>query len=138
RMRSSNGLLGSSPRHAAGGGSQSTSSTTRIVSMARCSPGECGRWASEIDRPRRDYLGKNAYAERVVASIRRECVDHVVVLGGRAPADCPQRHGAGARYSIQSAIMIVAPPASLARAAEPQHRPVASTVLGPGSLFQPR
>jgi putative transposase len=26
---------------------------------------------------------QNAYAERVIGSIRRECLDHVVVIGGR-------------------------------------------------------
>ena len=28
-------------------------------------------------------LHKNAYAERLIGSIRRECVDHIVVLGER-------------------------------------------------------
>jgi hypothetical protein len=37
----------------------------------------CGalqRWASGIDRPRR---GRQGYAERLIGSIRRECLDHM-------------------------------------------------------------
>ncbi len=47
--------------------------------MARYSPGVFGRWASEIDRPRRESPWQNAYAERLIGSIRRECIDQVVV-----------------------------------------------------------
>src|SRR5437016_4766925 len=58
RSRPPSGSPTSSLRHAAGRGLQSTSSTTGIVPMARYSPGVFGRWASEIDRPRRDRLGR--------------------------------------------------------------------------------
>jgi hypothetical protein len=30
---------------------------------------------------------QNAFAERLIGSIRRECVDHMVVLGGRTYAE---------------------------------------------------
>src|SRR5262249_41095550 len=46
--------------------------------------------------------------------------------------------GWGARYSIQSPIMIVVPPCFPGRSGRARYRPVASTVLGRGSLFQPR
>jgi transposase InsO family protein len=51
--------------------------------MVRWSPGAFGHWASEIDRLRHARRGKNAYVERLIGSVRRECVDHVVVLGER-------------------------------------------------------
>jgi hypothetical protein len=34
-----------------------------------------------IDQPRRGRHGKKADAERLICSIRRECVDHIVVFG---------------------------------------------------------
>ncbi len=51
--------------------------------MARSSPSAFGRSASEIDRHRRARPGKIAYVERLIASVRRERVDHVVVFGKR-------------------------------------------------------
>jgi transposase InsO family protein len=41
------------------------------------------RSAFETARRLRDHPGKNAYAERLIGSIRRECLDHIVVFGGR-------------------------------------------------------
>ena len=49
--------------------------------MVRLSPGACAPWVFAIDQLRRGRHGKNAYAERVIGSIRRECVDHIVVFG---------------------------------------------------------
>jgi len=57
-------------------------SVIAIALTAKYSSGVSARWASEIDRlPRSPW--QNGYAERLIGSIRRECVDHVVVLGER-------------------------------------------------------
>ena len=39
------------------------------------------RWAFATDRQRRDRHGRTGYAERLIGSIRRECLDHVIVFG---------------------------------------------------------
>jgi transposase InsO family protein len=41
------------------------------------------RSAFETARRLRVHPGKNAYAERLIGSIRRECLDHIVVFGER-------------------------------------------------------
>ena|SRR2546428_11093736 len=41
-------------------------------------PWTSGKWSLRRARP-----GKTLYAERVIGSIRRECLDHVVVIGER-------------------------------------------------------
>jgi integrase-like protein len=46
----------------------------------KCSSGVFGRWASGIGRYRRDARGKNPYVERLIGSIRRECLDYLVVI----------------------------------------------------------
>jgi transposase InsO family protein len=56
--------------------------------MVRSSSEDFDRWAFAIDRRRRAPHGKtdtlqNGYAERPIGSIRRECVDHIIVLGER-------------------------------------------------------
>lgn len=38
------------------------------------------RWAFAIDRRRGGPHGRNNYDERLIGSIRRECLDHVIVL----------------------------------------------------------
>ena len=40
-----------------------------------------------ITAPRSPW--QNAYAERVIGSMRRECLDHVVVIGGTASSRAP-------------------------------------------------
>jgi transposase InsO family protein len=42
-----------------------------------------GRSAFETVRHLLAHPGKNAYAERLIGSIRRECIDHIVVFGER-------------------------------------------------------
>src|SRR5229473_3158627 len=42
-----------------------------------------GRSAFETVRPFARSPWQNAYAERLIGSIRRECVDHIVVFGER-------------------------------------------------------
>jgi hypothetical protein len=49
--------------------------------MVRFSPGAYAPWVFAIDQLRRGRQGKNAYAERLIGSIRRECVHHIVVFG---------------------------------------------------------
>ena len=41
------------------------------------------RWAFATDRQRRDRLGRTAMLKGLIGSIRRECLDHVIVFGER-------------------------------------------------------
>ena len=49
--------------------------------MAPRSPGGCEPWAFATGRSRSPW--QNGHVERLIGSIRRECLDHVVVLGER-------------------------------------------------------
>ena len=51
--------------------------------MVRLSPGASAPWVFAIDQLGRGRHGKKAYAERLIGSIRRKCVDHIVVFGER-------------------------------------------------------
>src|SRR5437868_14921630 len=51
---------------------RATSSAIGIGSMAASSHADCAPWASGT---------RNGFAERLIGSIRRECVDHIIVLG---------------------------------------------------------
>jgi hypothetical protein len=55
-------------------------STIGIASIARPSPTDYEPWASVTNHCSRLAL-QNSFAERLIGSIRRECVDHVIVLG---------------------------------------------------------
>src|ERR1035437_784408 len=47
--------------------------------MAPSSHVDCAPWAFGTSLPHRLHLG--SFAERLIGSIRRECLDHVIVLG---------------------------------------------------------
>jgi len=49
--------------------------------MVRLSPGASAPRVFAIDQLGRGRHGKKAYAERLIGSIRRKCVDHIVVFG---------------------------------------------------------
>src|SRR5436305_14175488 len=53
--------------------------------MAALSPADCAPWASGTSPPHQLRPGRtalpNGFAERLIGSIRRECVDHIIVLG---------------------------------------------------------
>jgi transposase InsO family protein len=51
--------------------------------MAKSSSEDFDQWAFVIDRHRRSSPWQNGYAERLIGSIRRECIDHIVVVGER-------------------------------------------------------
>ena len=51
--------------------------------MAICSFGGFGPSVFAIDRHRHVRPGRTAMLERLIGSIRRECIDHVVVFGAR-------------------------------------------------------
>src|ERR1035437_6530154 len=49
--------------------------------MAKSLSEDFDQWAFVTGRHRRAPPWQNAYAERLIGSIRRECLDHVVVFG---------------------------------------------------------
>jgi hypothetical protein len=51
--------------------------------MAPRSPGGCKPWAFATGRSRHASPWQNGHVERLIDLIRRECLDHVVVLGER-------------------------------------------------------
>ena len=61
---------------------QGTSSAIATVSMAKYSNGGFAPWAFVIGPPRHDRHGRS-HTERLIGSIRRKCLDHVVVFGKR-------------------------------------------------------
>src|ERR1700726_1787783 len=57
---------------------RTTSSAIATGSMAASSRADCAPWASGTSLPHQPRPG---FAERLIGSIRRECVDHIIVLG---------------------------------------------------------
>src|SRR3979490_1427674 len=58
-----------------------TSFAIGIGSTAPSSHADCAPWASVTSLPHPASPWQNGCAERLIGSIRRECVDHFVVLG---------------------------------------------------------
>jgi hypothetical protein len=83
RIRPQSGSQIRSRKPAAGNRLPAISYVTGMGSMVRSSSEGFDQWAFAIDRRRGAPLGKNGYAERLIGSIRRECLDHVVVLSDR-------------------------------------------------------
>src|SRR5262245_30930496 len=51
--------------------------------MATPAPVGCERWEFGVAQSRRDRLGRTATVERLIGSLRRECLDHMLIFGER-------------------------------------------------------
>ena len=60
---------------------RTTSSAIGIGSMAVLSRADCVPWASGTSLPHQPRPGRMGVAERLIGSVRRECLDHIIVLG---------------------------------------------------------
>jgi transposase InsO family protein len=49
--------------------------------MGKFSPPGSGRWASATGRSPQRHPGKNGIAERLIGTLRRECLDQMVIFG---------------------------------------------------------
>src|ERR1700726_3949760 len=83
RIRPQNGSQIRSRKPAAGNKLPAISFVTGTGPMVRSSSEDCDQLAFAIDRRRYVPHGQNGFVERLIGSIRRECLDHVVVFGER-------------------------------------------------------
>src|SRR6202022_4717370 len=83
RIRPQIGSQIRSRKPAAGSKLPAISFVTGTGPMVRSSFEGFDQWAFAIDRRRRAPPWQNGYAERLIGSIRRECLDHVVVFSER-------------------------------------------------------
>src|SRR6478609_11906488 len=60
---------------------QNTSSAIGIASMVPSSHADCAPWASGTKPTAPASPWQNGFAERLIGSIRRECLDHIIVFG---------------------------------------------------------
>ena len=60
---------------------RTTSSAIATGSIAASSRADCAPWAFGTSLTHQPRLGQNGFAERLIGSIRRECVDHIIVRG---------------------------------------------------------
>jgi len=60
---------------------RATSSAIATGSMAAWSHADCEPWGSGTSQPHQPRPGQSGFVERLIGSIRRECLDHVIVLG---------------------------------------------------------
>src|SRR5258708_39379470 len=58
-----------------------TSSAIGIASMVPSSHADCAQWASETSLVHQPRLGRMALPNGLIGSIRRECLDHIIVFG---------------------------------------------------------
>ena len=83
RIRPQNGSQIRSRKPATGNRLPAISFVIGTGPMVRSSSEGFGRWAFAIDRRRRAPPWQNGYAERLIGSIRRECLDHVIIFSER-------------------------------------------------------
>jgi hypothetical protein len=123
RSRPPNGLLASGRRHSVGTEPRGTLSAIELMA----------RWSRRLraqgirDRPispRSPW--QNAYAERLIGSVRRECVDHVVVFGERHLRHLLLAYKNYVTHTHLSLNKDAPPP----RAVQPTRHPISLPILG--------
>src|SRR5262245_56614906 len=62
--------------------------------MVRSSGSVCAPWAFGTSRLHPDRRGRTPYVERLIGTIRRECLDHMIVFGEAHPRRIMGRYAA--------------------------------------------